>query len=172
MNETENQARLRRAKEALAAARDREWRNAEIERPGHTRVETILAFQILAEHSRRLERERNAALDALEKIESHYVDGDDTYEAWRSMGDIAANFLSENAEHTDRTPPRIDRNDITEIRKAVGWTQQRLADYLGVTRETVIRREDGTGEISRETELAMRYILIGETGQYHFPWRD
>jgi transcriptional regulator with XRE-family HTH domain len=70
-----------------------------------------------------------------------------------------------------KTPPRIDRNDISEIRKAVGWTQQRLADYLGVTRETVSRREAGTGEISRETELAMRYILVGETGHYDFPWR-
>ena len=71
-----------------------------------------------------------------------------------------------------KTPPRIDRNDITEIRKAVGWTQQRLADYLGVTRETVSRREAGTGEISRETELAMRFILVGETGHYDFSWRD
>jgi DNA-binding transcriptional regulator YiaG len=71
-----------------------------------------------------------------------------------------------------KTPPRIDQRDIMEIRKAVGWNQQRLADYLGVTRETVSRRESGTGEISRETELAMRFILIAETGHYDFPWRD
>lgn len=73
-----------------------------------------------AEVSRKLERERNkemgyrsqwcdkaqklecrlnAALDALDKIESHYVDGDDTYEAWRAMGDIAAVFLREEIKH-------------------------------------------------------------------------
>ena len=71
-----------------------------------------------------------------------------------------------------KTPPQIDKTDITAIRKEVGWNQQELADYLGVTRETVSRREAGTGEISRETELAMRFILISKTGQYHFPWRD
>jgi hypothetical protein len=50
----------------------------------------------MLEHSRKMERERNAALDALDKIESHYVDGDDTYEAWKAMGEIAAAFLAEN----------------------------------------------------------------------------
>lgn len=46
--------------------------------------------------ARKLERERDAALDALCKIEAHYVDGCDTYEAWESMGEIAATFLAEN----------------------------------------------------------------------------
>ena len=46
--------------------------------------------------AKKMEHERNAALDALCRIESHYVDGDDTYEAWKAMGEIAATFLSEN----------------------------------------------------------------------------
>jgi hypothetical protein len=59
-----------------------------------------------ANFARKLERERNAALDALDKIESHYVDGDDTYEAWKAMGEIAATFLAENAEpiHPESKP--------------------------------------------------------------------
>lgn len=42
--------------------------------------------------------QRDQAITALEAIETHYVDGDDTHEAWRAMGDIAANFLSANAK--------------------------------------------------------------------------
>jgi len=49
------------------------------------------------ERSAAMERERNAALDALEKIESWYVDGADTFESWKAMGEIAVNFLAENA---------------------------------------------------------------------------
>lgn len=71
-----------------------------------------------------------------------------------------------------KTPPQIDQTDLVGIRKEIGWNQQELADYLGVTRETVSRREAGTAEISRETELAMRFALISKTGQYHFRWRD
>lgn len=52
---------------------------------------------VLADLARKLERKMNAALDALDKIESHYVDGDDTYEAWKAMGEIAATFLAENS---------------------------------------------------------------------------
>lgn len=73
----------------------------------------------MLQHAREMERERNeavttsrmksdmittlrceleAALDALNKIESHYVDGDDTHEDWKAMGEIAATFLAENVE--------------------------------------------------------------------------
>ena len=53
-----------------------------------------------AAFARKLERERNAALNALCKIESHYVDGCDTYEAWESMGEIAATFLPDEIAQT------------------------------------------------------------------------
>jgi hypothetical protein len=36
-----------------------------------------------------LERERDEALEALMKIEDVFVDGEDTYEGWRAMGNIA-----------------------------------------------------------------------------------
>jgi hypothetical protein len=37
--------------------------------------------------------QRDAAIDALMKIEDIYIDGDDTYEDWKSMGQIARTFL-------------------------------------------------------------------------------
>ena len=37
----------------------------------------------------KVERERDEAREALMKIEDAFVDGDDTYEAWRTMGNIA-----------------------------------------------------------------------------------
>jgi len=38
----------------------------------------------------------DAAIDALMKIEDIFIDGDDTYEDWKSMGQIARTFLEKN----------------------------------------------------------------------------
>ena len=40
--------------------------------------------------------QRDAAIDALMKIEDIFIDGDDTYEDWKSMGQIAKTFLEKN----------------------------------------------------------------------------
>ena len=45
--------------------------------------------------------ERDAAIDALMKIEDIFIDGDDTYEDWKSMGQIARTFLEKT--HESRT---------------------------------------------------------------------
>ena len=37
--------------------------------------------------------QRDAAIDALMKIEDIFIDGDDTYEDWKSMGQIARTFF-------------------------------------------------------------------------------
>ena len=42
--------------------------------------------------------QRDGAIDALMKIEEIFIDGDDTYEDWKSMGKIARTFL-ENIKH-------------------------------------------------------------------------
>ena len=41
----------------------------------------------------RMERERDAALRVIEQIEDRYIDGWDTYDDWRFMGQTARNFI-------------------------------------------------------------------------------
>jgi DNA-binding XRE family transcriptional regulator len=48
----------------------------------------------------------------------------------------------------------MTREDYKAIRKALG-TQEEVAKRLYVTRETVVRRERGQLEITREAELAL-----------------
>ena len=45
-----------------------------------------------------MERERDAAVRIIAQIEERYIDGCDTYEDWKFMGDTARAFLSENAD--------------------------------------------------------------------------
>jgi hypothetical protein len=52
----------------------------------------------MSDHSKKMERERDAAIAALMAIEERYIDGCDTYEDWKFMGDTARAFLSENAD--------------------------------------------------------------------------
>jgi hypothetical protein len=48
---------------------------------------------------------RDEAIEALCKIEEIFIDGDDTYEDWKSMGQIARTFLEKTHES------RIDKNN-------------------------------------------------------------
>lgn len=41
----------------------------------------------------KLERERDEAREALMKIEEIFIDGEDTYEDWKKMGNIATDYL-------------------------------------------------------------------------------
>jgi hypothetical protein len=49
--------------------------------------------------------QRDAAIDALMKIEDIFIDGDDTYEDWKSMGQIARTFFEKTHES------RINKNN-------------------------------------------------------------
>ena len=62
----------------------------------------------MSAHSKKMERERDAALAVISAIEERYIDGCDTYEDWKFMGDTARAFLSENAKcaGTDASAPR------------------------------------------------------------------
>jgi len=40
--------------------------------------------------------QRDAAIDALMKIEEIFIDGEDTYEDWKNMGQIARTFFEKN----------------------------------------------------------------------------
>jgi hypothetical protein len=50
-------------------------------------------------------KQRDAAIDALMKIEDIFIDGDDTYEDWKSMGQVARTFLENTYES------RINKNN-------------------------------------------------------------
>ena len=53
------------------------------------------------------------------------------------------------------TEPRQWCREVLAVRVKLGWTQQRLADELGVSRWSVMRWEKGTQEIPT---LALRQI--------------
>jgi len=52
------------------------------------------------------------------------------------------------------------QNDLPERRKALGWSQQRLADELGVSRQTVVSIE--TGRFDPSLPLAFRLAQVFE----------
>jgi hypothetical protein len=52
-----------------------------------------------------VELKMNAAIAALMAIEERYINGCDTYEDWKFMGDTARAFLQENADGDGRREP-------------------------------------------------------------------
>lgn len=52
-------------------------------------------------HVCRLERELGKARTTIAAIDERYIDGCDTYDDWKFMGDTARAFLSKNAEVRD-----------------------------------------------------------------------
>ena len=69
-------------------------------------------------------------------------------------------------------PVKVTGDDLKQIRRMARMTQSELAEWLGVSRETVCRRETGTADLTRETEMAMRFLHIAESGLYDFPWHQ
>ena len=51
---------------------------------------------------------------------------------------------------------------MRSLRTRLGWTQQKLADELGVSNDAVSRWERGEDPISRRTELAVRALAARE----------
>jgi hypothetical protein len=85
-----------------------EWENrclkAERERDELQEKYDTLAVENMLEVNK-LCNQRDAAIDALMKIEDIFIDGDDTYEDWKSMGQIARTFLENTYES------RINKNN-------------------------------------------------------------
>ena len=57
--------------------------------------------------------------------------------------------------------PAMTPAEYRAVRQSLGWSQARLADELGVTRETISRRESGDprAPIDREADLAIRSLV-------------
>ena len=49
-------------------------------------------------------------------------------------------------------------SELREIRKSLGWTQQQMADALGVSRRVVGDNETGKNPTPRERLLAARWL--------------
>lgn len=52
----------------------------------------------------------------------------------------------------------LQRN-LANIRKAAGWTTQRMADEIGVSRQTISNIENGRQKLSKTQYLALRAVL-------------
>ncbi len=50
--------------------------------------------------------------------------------------------------------------ELTRARKRLGMTQAKLAEVLGMQRNSVARMENGRQPIMRTTELAVEYLLL------------
>jgi len=53
----------------------------------------------------------------------------------------------------------VTGGEYREIRNGLGWSQHRLAEALGIHRQTVAKRELGTLPIDREAEYALLYVV-------------
>ncbi len=51
-----------------------------------------------------------------------------------------------------------------QIRKELGWTQQRLADELGMSRRQIGNYEQGTSPIPKVVSLAIAWLTMREVG--------
>jgi transcriptional regulator with XRE-family HTH domain len=47
---------------------------------------------------------------------------------------------------------------LAKARRAHGWTQQQLADRLGINRRTVVRLEDGSGKVTKAMLIAWSVV--------------
>lgn len=52
----------------------------------------------------------------------------------------------------------MNAEEYQSMRGSLKMSQAELASHLGVTRETIVRRESGAAVISREAELAIKSI--------------
>jgi DNA-binding XRE family transcriptional regulator len=50
-------------------------------------------------------------------------------------------------------------DELKVLRKVAGWTQDELAEAIGVSRVLIGQMERGQAPIERRTELAVRYVV-------------
>lgn len=67
---------------------------------------------------------------------------------------------------------KLTRQQYRAVRLRLNYTQEELAAKLGITRETVSKRELGKEPISCEASRALRYELVSQTGEFSLPKPD
>jgi DNA-binding XRE family transcriptional regulator len=50
-------------------------------------------------------------------------------------------------------------DELKALRKDAGWTQDEMAEAIGVSRVLIGQMERGQAPIERRTELAVRYVV-------------
>lgn len=51
-------------------------------------------------------------------------------------------------------------DDLKAVRTFLGWTQQRMADELGLSRKAVVEMEAGKAPIEKRTVLSVMYLEL------------
>jgi hypothetical protein len=82
--------------DAAEANRRAEWLHKH-KAPKDWIVLTTSEVSVIREELLAVERERDEAREALMKIEEVFIDGEDTYEDWKTMGNIARATLEDKA---------------------------------------------------------------------------
>ncbi|MGT2513915.1 helix-turn-helix transcriptional regulator [Sphingomonas panni] len=60
----------------------------------------------------------------------------------------------------------MQADDLRDLRKGLGMSQQELADKIGMSRKAISEMERAAAPIERRTELAVRYVaLLHELGR-------
>lgn len=49
-------------------------------------------------------------------------------------------------------------DELKALRAGLGWTQQQMADGLGMSRKAIVEMEGGKAPIEKRTALAARYL--------------
>lgn len=52
--------------------------------------------------------------------------------------------------------------ELRDLRKQLGWTQERLAQELGLSRDRIVKFENGQVAIRRQVALACEALLARE----------
>ena len=64
------------------------------------------------------------------------------------------------AEVLIRKPSRLSAAEIKFLRKYLGWSGADFADYMGTSRETVSRWENGSMPIGTQADRALRLMVV------------
>lgn len=54
----------------------------------------------------------------------------------------------------------MQADEFKAVRTALGWTQQQMAEGLGISRKAIVEMEGGKAPIERRTELAVHYLEL------------
>jgi len=54
----------------------------------------------------------------------------------------------------------MQADELRDLRKALGLSQQELADTIGMSRKAISEMERAAAPIERRTELSMRYLAL------------